>query len=73
MPDSNRKQSIGTAMRWAHQVTSIGLELAIPVGGGFWLDQKYGTAPWLMILGALIGAYLAFQGFRQLIRDLEKS
>ncbi len=59
-------------MRWASQVTSIGVELAVPVGGGVWLDRNYGTAPWLMILGTLIGAFLAVQGFRQLIRDLEK-
>jgi F0F1-type ATP synthase assembly protein I len=72
MPDSGRNQSIGAAMRWASQVTSIGVELAVPVGGGVWLDRNYGTAPWLMILGTLIGAFLAVQGFRQLIRDLEK-
>jgi F0F1-type ATP synthase assembly protein I len=72
MPDSNWNQSTGAAMRWAHQVMSIGLEFAVPLGGGVWLDQKYGTSPWLMILGTLIGAFLAFQGFKQLIRDLEK-
>lgn len=64
---------MGAAMRWATQVTSIGFELAVPAGGGVWLDQKYGTAPWLTILGALIGVFLAFRGFQQLIRDLEKS
>jgi F0F1-type ATP synthase assembly protein I len=72
MPDSNRDQSTGAAMRLAHLAMSIGIEPAIAFGGGYLLDQKYGTAPWLMILGVLIGAYLATQGFRKLIRDLEK-
>jgi F0F1-type ATP synthase assembly protein I len=46
--------------------------LALPAGGGLWLDRKYGTMPWFTILGVLMGGYLAFRGLQQLIRDLEK-
>ena len=63
---------MGAAMRSVAQVTSIGMELAVPAGVGAWLDFKYGTMPWLTILGALIGGYLAFRGLMQLLRDLEK-
>ncbi len=66
------RSSIADAMRWSSQVTSIAIELALPAGGGLWLDRKYGTMPWLTIFGALIGGYLAFRGLQQLIRDLEK-
>jgi len=68
----DKQSSIGSAMAWASRVTSIGFELAVPVFGGYWLDGKYGTAPWFALAGALVGIFLAVQSFRQLIRDLEK-
>lgn len=42
----------------------IGLELAAAVlagfWGGYWLDKKLGTAPWLMLLGAAFGMAAGF-------------
>jgi len=67
-----RQESPGAAMRWVNQITSIGLEMAIPVGGGWWLDSKYGWFPTLTVVGAFFGAYLAIQGFRQLMKDLDQ-
>lgn len=67
-----QSSSVGAAMRWATQVTSIAIELAVPAGGGLWLDRKYDSLPWFTILGALMGGYLAFRGLQQLIKDLEK-
>ena len=43
------------AMRWVHQITSIALEMAIPPLVGHWLDERWGTEPWLVIVGALLG------------------
>ena len=49
----------------------IGLELAVSVmagfWGGYWLDKKLGTAPWLMLGGAAGG--LA-GGFYLVVREL---
>ncbi len=49
----------------------IGLELAVSVlagfWGGYWLDKKLGSAPWLMLLGAAAG--LA-GGFYLVVREL---
>ena len=67
-----RRSQIGVAFRWANQVTSIGLELAIPIGGGAWLDQKYGWTPGLTLVGLLVGGWLAYRGLLRLIQDLDK-
>lgn len=37
----------------------VGLELAAAVGGfsllGYWIDRHYGTSPWGLLVGALLG------------------
>lgn len=51
------------------RLASVGIEFSIStlVGllGGRWLDGKLGTAPWLMIVGLLLGVTA---GMRSLIR-----
>ncbi|MDA1162083.1 MAG: AtpZ/AtpI family protein [Planctomycetota bacterium] len=72
MKDSDNHRATSNAMRWVSQVTSIGMELAIPAGVGVWLDSKYGTLPGWTLVGVCFGSYLAFRGLQQLLRDLEK-
>jgi F0F1-type ATP synthase assembly protein I len=36
-------------------VTSIALHAVIPAGIGYWLDGRWGTSPWLLIAGTVIG------------------
>ena len=43
------------AMRWVSQITTISFEMIIPAGIGYWLDQRWGTKPWLLIVGAILG------------------
>jgi len=42
------------------QFVGLGFELVVPllVGlfGGQWLDRRLGTAPWLLLVGVLLGA-----------------
>jgi F0F1-type ATP synthase assembly protein I len=42
----------------------IGLDLAVPVALfgllGHWLDRKWGTAPWLSVVGLLLGMVVGF-------------
>lgn len=39
----------------------IGLELTMVIGGlaygGYWLDERWGTSPWLLIIGVLLGTF----------------
>ena len=46
---------LAEAMYWVSMVSTVGLELAIPAGVGVWLDRQWGTSPWLVMLGALVG------------------
>ena len=57
-------------MQWASQVTSISLTMALPALFGYWLDGKWGTTPWLVIVGALLGLVT---GMRSLIRLADAS
>jgi len=40
---------------WATRATSIALQAIVPAGLGYWLDSKWGTAPWLLIVGTVLG------------------
>ena len=51
-------------MRASGQHLGYGLTLALSVllflGGGAWVDSKLNTAPFLMLLGAFVGACAGF-------------
>lgn len=42
-------------MEWSARITSISLELVVPVLAGYWLDRRLGTLPLCLILGAILG------------------
>ncbi|HEY4180983.1 MAG TPA: AtpZ/AtpI family protein [Kofleriaceae bacterium] len=46
--------------------SSVGLELGISVIlgllGGYYLDQRFGTTPWLMLVFLLLGLVAGFRG-----------
>ena len=60
------------AMQWVAQITSIGFELVVPVAVGYWLDERWGTGPWLLIVGALVGPAIAFMHLLQLAAAAKK-
>ena len=39
----------------------IGIELSVVIGGfaygGHWLDERWGTGPWLLLIGVCIGTF----------------
>ena len=72
MTGSDNRKAMANAMRWASQVTSLGMELAVPAGAGVWMDHKYGTLPGWTLVGVAFGSFLAFRGLQQLLRDLDK-
>jgi len=41
----------------------------VGVGGGYWLDKKLGTSPWLLIVLSLVGIGVGFYG---LIHDMTR-
>lgn len=55
---------------------TLGLQLAISVVAFFflgrWLDEKFGTAPWLMITGSVLGVVGALISFVRKVTELAK-
>ncbi|MFN0196140.1 MAG: AtpZ/AtpI family protein [Planctomycetaceae bacterium] len=35
--------------------------MSLPAAGGYWLDKSWGTSPWLLALGAVLGFYVAMK------------
>ena len=64
MPGNQRGGDPRELMRASGQHIGYGLTLALSVllflGGGAWLDAKLGTSPFLLILGAFVGAGAGF-------------
>ena len=50
------KKGDGASLRW---VASVGIEFAVVVGGlgglGYWIDSRYGSSPWGVLIGAGVG------------------
>jgi hypothetical protein len=42
-------------MYWATRISNIGFQMALPPLVGWWADGRWGTAPWLLIVGAGFG------------------
>ncbi|MCX7395521.1 MAG: AtpZ/AtpI family protein [Planctomycetales bacterium] len=55
--DQNRdgRSSLAQGYVLASRVISIGLQMALPPSGGWWLDKRLGTSPWFTIAGVMLG------------------
>ncbi|MSR58568.1 MAG: AtpZ/AtpI family protein [Planctomycetaceae bacterium] len=48
----DKRPPMAVAMEWVSRITTVALMMVLPAGGGYWLDQRCGTGPWLLVLGA---------------------
>ena len=46
--------------------------MVIGVFGGRWLDEKWGTEPWMLIIGSLVGMASGFYHFFKTVLRLDK-
>jgi F0F1-type ATP synthase assembly protein I len=60
---------IAIAMEWSARLMTIGLEMALPAGGGYWLDLQLGTRPVFLILGAMLGFAVGMFHLMQIARQ----
>ncbi|MDR1054197.1 MAG: AtpZ/AtpI family protein [Planctomycetaceae bacterium] len=56
----NNNNSVSDTYTIAAKISSIGIEMVIPVLFGVWFDYLFGTVVIFAILGAISGAALAF-------------
>jgi F0F1-type ATP synthase assembly protein I len=63
IPDG--RSPIAVAMHWASQVTTISIEMVLPILLGVWTDRRLGTKAVFTIVGGIAGFWL---GIWNLIR-----
>ena len=59
MPRQDSEPPMAVAAFWVSRISSISLEMVLPVGLGYWLDRRWGTEPWLVSVGACLGMLVA--------------
>lgn len=73
-PDESPKRTVDSGPPAWIGMTSLGFEflaaMLLPGAAGWWLDGQFGSAPWLMLAGGLIGFAV---GLRLLIRSADKT
>jgi F0F1-type ATP synthase assembly protein I len=53
--DQDSRSSVAVGMDWGARVTSIGLEFCVPAVLGHFADGWLDTAPWLTVVGTMLG------------------
>jgi ATP synthase protein I len=49
------RNSVARGYVLATKVSSIGMQMAFPALIGWWIDTKWETTPWFLMLGACLG------------------
>lgn len=66
---SSLARSLQKAGPILHMGWSIAISVTLGAGLGYWLDKHFGTSPWLLIAGSILGIAA---GFVELIRVTSK-
>jgi ATP synthase protein I len=77
-PTGDKKQrDFSRALREAAPYLGIGASFAgsvlLGLGGGYWLDQKLGTSPWLLLGGSMFGLGAGFYHFYKTVSARKSS
>lgn len=74
--EKDEKAEARQMWRQAAQVGAVGMEMGIAVAvgyfGGAWLDSKFGTAPYLGLVGLLVGVGAAGKALWNTARRVTK-
>lgn len=68
---SDDRSPMALAIEWSTRMMTIGLEMALPAGGGYWLDLRAGTSPLFVIVGAILGFAAGMYHLLQIARQQE--
>lgn len=67
-PEDDRSP-LANGYAWATRITGIGLEMALPVLLGAWLDRKLGTLVLFVLLGTFLGLGIGFVQLLKIVRE----
>ena len=70
---SDDRSPMAIAIEWSSRLIAIGLEMALPAAGGYWLDLRIGTSPVFVILGAMLGFAAGMFHLLQIARQQGRS
>jgi F0F1-type ATP synthase assembly protein I len=68
LPDG--RSPIAIAMHWASQVTTIAIEMVLPVLLGVWADKRLGTKGVFSLVGAIAGLWLGMWSLLRIAKIL---
>jgi F0F1-type ATP synthase assembly protein I len=51
----NSSDPIAAAAEWVGRIAAVAFEMVLPGLAGKWLDERWGSGPWLMIVGFALG------------------
>jgi ATP synthase protein I len=54
-PPKDGPNALVQGYMWASRAMTIAMQAVVPAALGYWLDRWWGTAPWLVILGTVLG------------------
>ncbi len=63
--------------RYANFAISFGITMALSIFlgfyGGSWLDRRFGTSPWFLLTGILLGVAVSFKALLSELTVLQKT
>ena len=57
------------AMEWSSRITTIALEMVVPVLVGYWLDRRLGSGFVFLLAGVVVGFSVALMSLLKLARS----
>ena len=67
MPSERDRRQLGTY----YALAQVGIEMVVPIGLGWWADEQLGSAPWLLVVGVVLGFVLGIWHLVVLTRNNE--
>jgi F0F1-type ATP synthase assembly protein I len=71
-PPSDDRSPMAKAYGWAARIMVVSLEMVLPGLAGYWLDQRLGTLPLVMLLGFAVGGTAAMVHLLQMTRTADR-
>jgi len=60
-------------MGYMFALSQVGLEMVVPIVIGVFLDRWLGTAPWIMVVGVLLGFFGGIAHLIAIVQRMDRS